>query len=96
MGQEKKERESIKLIDGYEVFVDTMNYALCRRRKNQKGEEYLTTIGYFSSLEGALQGLGKQLIGDALENRSMTLTDAVRTIVESNRRLEELIRVTLR
>ena len=46
--------------------------------------------------EGALRGLGRALATDALENRSMGLTDAVRTIVESNKRLEELIRVTLR
>lgn len=96
MAQEKKERESIKLIDGYECFVDSQNYTLARRRKNQKGEEYLTTLGYYSSLEGALRGLGRALATDALENRSMGLTDAVRTIVESNKRLEELIKVTLR
>lgn len=91
MESEKRERESIKLIDGYECFVDSMNYMLCRRKKNRKGEEYLTTIGYFSSLEGALRGLGKVLATDALENRSMTLTEAVRTIVASNERLEKFI-----
>lgn len=91
MAQEKKERESIKLIDGYECFVDSQNYTLARRRKNQKGEEYITTLGYYSSLEGALRGLGRALATDALENRSMGLTDAVRTIVESNKRLEKFI-----
>lgn len=91
MESEKRERESIKLIDGYECFVDSMNYMLCRRKKNQKGEEYLTTIGYFSSLEGALRGLGKVLATDALENRSMTLTETGRTIVASNERLERFI-----
>lgn len=96
MAQEKKERESIKLIDGYECFVDSQNYTLARRRKNQKGEEYITTLGYYSSLERALRGLGRALATDALGNRSMGLTDAVRTIVESNKRLEELIMVTLR
>lgn len=91
MEREKKERESIKLIDGYECFVDSQNYTLCRRKRSKDGKDYLTTLGYFSSLEGALKGLGKALATDALENRSMTLTEAVETIVASNKRLEKFI-----
>lgn len=85
----------IRLNDNYAIDVKDV-YILCRLKisngDKSKGQEYATPIGYFTSLEGAINSFRKEIVKENLKDRDMSLSEAVTNILESNRRVEHLIK----
>lgn len=85
----------IELVDGWLIDVDSMSYTLKRRLKgtSKKGEpiERDEIHGYYSSLEGALKALGREIVRENLKDGSHTLTDALSIVSEARKTVEDLI-----
>ena len=89
----------IRLTDKYAVEVGDTAYILYRTKissgEKHKGREYLTPIGYFTSLGGALNSFRKEVIADDLRGVDMSLSDAISKIEASNEKVERLINEAL-
>ena len=85
----------IELFDGWWIDVDSQSYTLKRRIKgtSKKGEpiDRNEIHGYYSSLEGTLKALGKEMVRENLESGSHTLTDALSIVSEARKTVEDLI-----
>lgn len=85
----------IKLFDNWVIDVDSTSYTLKRivSGKSKKGEpiERDDIKGYYSTLEGALKALGKEIVKDELKDGLYTLTDALDIVVEARKKVEKLI-----
>lgn len=96
----------IRLFDDWIVDVDERNYILARdtgkkiitNSKTGKTSEVETRDihGYYQSLSGALIGLSKEIARRKLSDGSMSLSEAVKAISESNQRVADLITQTVR
>lgn len=86
----------IRIIDDYIVDSDSMNYTLYREIHGQTkdGEPLLTRkpLGYFTSLESAIKYCRQDYIRREHQKADMTLSDALDTIVECNRRFEQILK----
>ena len=84
----------IKLFDGYEVEVDDYAYTLRRYtgKTNKNGKPTYKVIGYYTSLNAALNALSKRIAQEKQKDGCMSLREAVQSIRESNERVEQFIR----
>ena len=91
----------IKLFDNWVVLVDDLNYTLAkikgRRIDSKTGKERTDykIYGYYRDLASALKALSEELVREKLKGGVADLTEAVRTIRESNGRVEDLLREAL-
>ena len=87
----------IRLFDDWVILVDDYNYTLAKelgtRTDPKSGKERTDykRYGYYGSLEKALEALSKEITKEELKSGSRTLGEAVRTIRESNARVESLL-----
>ena len=91
----------IIINDDWLVDVDDYNYTLKRdthrtvQRKQRDGsvtsDEVYTTKGHFSSLDKALERLGKEMVRDKLKGADIDLNTAVMTIRRCTDEWNELV-----
>lgn len=87
----------IRLIDDYGVLVDAYNYSLVtdtgETRTNKKGEE--TPVyrhhGHYGSLSQAIKACRRKYIRDRLQDGCTSLVEAEHTILEADKRFEDLL-----
>lgn len=92
MKKEKEKQKVIELMDGYVCLVDRLSWTLAKRVGVSKdGSPRYKYYGYFSDLSGVLKQLGKEIIVDGLPDGSPAISEALRTISESNNRLIKFI-----
>ena len=95
----------IRINDDWIVDVDDNNYILkkdlhcVRIRKNKDGTftegNGYSTIGYFSTLDKALDRLGEEMVRNGLKDASHTLETAVQTIRECRNEWRKLTKKIL-
>lgn len=95
----------VRINDDYIIEVDSMNFTLMRdlhRKKkvrNTAGEEYevdaFSTVGYFSTLSGAIKGAIKDMNVRKLGEGVHTLKEALEIVLENNRHFSELLESVL-
>lgn len=80
----------IELYNDYFIDVDSLNYSLCKLRV-VKGKEVKVAISHHGTLMQALKAFGEENIRNKLSSAPYSLKNAVDTIAEENRRLEDFI-----
>ena len=91
----------IELINGYYIDVDPMNYTLMQsyRPKDKDGslkeKESVRTLGYFTTLNGALDKFLRLNQIDVLADMGMGMIDYVKKVEESNRMAVQAIKRVL-
>ena len=83
--EESMEGEMIELMDGYVVIVNDLDYALARRTNSidkRSGRPIYDNIGYFGTLEAALERLVDIYTRNALKDGVYTLSETVATMNE--------------
>lgn len=91
----------IKLFGDWVVLVDDLNYTLAKikgtRIDSKTGKERTDykIYGYYRDLASALKALSEELVREKLKGGVADLAEAVRTIRESNERVEDLLREAL-
>lgn len=85
----------IILNEDYAINVTDTSYDLVKTKvvesgKN-KGEISKYPIGYFASLSGALRAFGREMVKNNLKSGSMSLTEALKTISETNKEVTQII-----
>lgn len=90
----------IRLNENYAIDVTDTSYNLVKIRistgEKTKGEEKSSPIGYFRSLEGALNYFRREIIKDKLKSRSMGLPEALNVIKEEDSRIEKMIKAAVK
>ena len=80
---------TIKLIHGYFVEVDSMNYTLKQsyitKGKDGIGKEAIKTHGYFSKLEHAVERVITLLQLDKMDDLTLQFHDYVEMVKKSNK-----------
>lgn len=86
----------IAINEKYGVLVDPDNYTLVKRGvfKDGKraGEEFLSAIGYYSSLDNALYAALDKMERDELGASDMSIGDAVTIIRRLHKDMKDLFR----
>ncbi len=91
----------IKLINGYFIEVDPMNYTLKQeytpkdKDGNPKEGTSIRIFGYFTTLEGALKKFLNMNQIDLLADMGMGMFDYVKKVEESNRMAVQAIKDAL-
>lgn len=79
---------AIELKNGYYISIDTMCYTLKQKYtgKNKSGEEKKAerTIGYYSSMEGAVRKYIELCQIDVLDGERVSIEEYVKTIEQVN------------
>ena len=85
----------IELFDGWKIDVDSHSYTLKKvmkgKSKDGKEIEREDCRGYYGTLEGALKGLGKELVRDKVKDGSHSLTEAIQAVREARETMEKLL-----
>lgn len=82
----------INLENNYGIVVDSMSYNLVKLgKKDKKGKDTYSTVGYFKDLRTALRAYRVELVRKELE-ASTTLTDAVKAIQKADLFFEEMLK----
>ena len=84
----------VTLIHDLVIDVSQNNYTLMvdKNKCDKKGNPIYETVGYYSSLEGAVQGAKNYYIRKKLEADTFTLTEAIKAIQECNKDFMDLIK----
>lgn len=91
----------IKIFGDWVVLVDDLNYTLAKikgtRIDSKTGKERTDykIYGYYRDLASALKALSEELVREKLKDSVAGLDEAVRTIRESNKRVEDLLKEAL-
>ena len=89
----------IDLINGYYIEVDSMNYTLMQKYMGKDKEcnpkESVRTLGYFTTLNGALDKFLRLNQIDVLADMSMGMRDYVKKVEESNRMAVQAVKRVL-
>lgn len=91
----------IELTNGYHIEVDSMNYTLMQNYRpkdkdgNLKEKESVRTLGYFTTLEGALDKFLRLNQIDVLADMGMGMIDYVKKVEESNRMAVQAVKRVL-
>lgn len=93
----------IELFDGWKIEVDSLAYTLVKEQtyiaKSGKhaGEQTVKRDirGYYSSFEGALNALGREMVRDGLQDGSHSLTEALNVVRDAREAVEKLLKETL-
>lgn len=90
----------ITLFDDWVILVNQYDYCLARKRgtttrKNGKTEDVFQRIAYYSSVDGCLERLGREISKEQLKDGSHSLSEAVKAIRESNAKVSKLVKKVL-
>lgn len=87
----------INLIHDYVVDVDQHNYTLMRdkHKRNKKGNPIYETLGYYSSLEGAISAAKQCCIKTHLGKEVYSLHEAIEIIRQVNKEFSDLLKEVL-
>ena len=89
----------IELTNGYYIEVDSMNYTLMQNYmgKDKEGnpKESVRTLGYFTTLKGALDKYLRLNQIDVLADMGMGMIDFVKKVEESNEMAVQAIKNAL-
>lgn len=89
----------IDLINGYYIDIDSMNYTLMQKYdgKDKEGnaKEAVRTLGYFTTLEGALKKFLTLNHIDVMADMGMGMHDYVKKVEESNRMAVQAVKRVL-
>ena len=88
----------IELYDGYFISVDAYNFTLSKHTgkfDKRTGAEITKIIGYYSTLEGALNDFAKYLAKKKMESESMDFGKAIGILKQEYKRLEDFLRSTI-
>ena len=86
-----EKRTVIELVDGYTCDVVDGNYILVKHGRSKKGKPTAKNIGYYSDLSKAITRLIEELSLDGIQGRTVSLTEAVESIRESQKRMSKLL-----
>lgn len=87
----------IELIDGYYIWAVAYGYALCfgEPKESWRGGKVSfnnNIIGYYGSVEKAIEGCRQELIHDFVSETSTTLPEACRAIREISNDIAKLLK----
>lgn len=82
----------IRVNKDYVIDVDATSYTakLDRHKKDKKGEDTYSLVGYYSCIENAIAGIIKDMNVRGLQE-DMDLVEALKVIQENNRQFEEIL-----
>ena len=88
----------INLIHDYVVDVDQLNYTLMRdkHKRNKKGIPIYETLGYYSSLEGAILAAKERCTKIYLGTGTHSLHEAIEIIKQVNKEFSDLLKEVLK
>ena len=86
-----QKRTVIELVDGYTCDVVDGNYILVKHGRSKKGKPTAKNVGYYSDLSKALTRLIDELSLDGIQGRTVSLTEAVESVRESQKRMSKLL-----
>ena len=86
-----QKRTVIELVDGYTCDVVDGNYILVKHGRSKKGKPTAKNVGYYSDLSKALTRLIEELSLDGIQGRTVSLTEAVESVRESQKRMSKLL-----
>ena len=77
----------------YCIDVDKNCYTvkIDKHKTNKKGEKIYETVGYFTSLAGAIKGIINSMNKSKFNEGVYTLEEAIKVIAESNEHFEKLL-----
>lgn len=83
----------VKLIKDYVVSVDSTDYTLMIdvHKKDKNGRDLYKTVGYYSTLDGAIKGCIRDINRSELAVGTHTLEEAVKIITDNNKVLNDLL-----
>lgn len=84
----------IELFDDYVILVNDLDYALARktgRTDKRTGKPYFDNIGYFGTVDAALERLVDIYARNALKDGVHTLAEAVTAINEVGERVTKML-----
>lgn len=72
----------VRINDEYVIDVDEMNYTvkIDMHKKNKKGEDVYKTVGYYTTMKNALDGVVNNRIARKLLDKDYSLEEALTTI----------------
>lgn len=78
----------------YCIDVDKNCYTvkIDKHKKDKKGEKIYETVGYFTTLAGAIKGIINSMNKGKFNEGTYTLEEAIKVIVESNEHFEKLLK----
>lgn len=90
----------IELFDGWKIEVDSMAYTLVKEKTHlaetgKRAGEMVTDRdirGYYATMEGALNALGKEIVRDNLKDGSHSLTEALNVVRDARETIENLLK----
>ena len=90
----------IILDENYFIEADECQYILRKRilnksKKTREEKEWHKPIGYYKRLNTALLAYSDELDRDIVQSGSMSLTDALKVIVDSREQVKRMIREAL-
>lgn len=77
----------------YCIDVDKNCYTvkIDKHKTDKNGEKIYETVGYFTSLAGAIKGIINSINKSKFNEGTYTLEEAVKTVMESNEHFERLL-----
>lgn len=82
----------IELFNDWYVRVDGLQYSLAKKTINKNtGEDKFVSMYFFNSLSGALKKFKHIIASERLEDAEITLSEALKTISDSNKEVEDFI-----
>lgn len=83
----------ITLINDYVVSVDSTDYTLLidLHKQDKNGKDQYKTVGYYSTLENAIQGCIRDINRSQLATDTYTLEEAIKVIKTNNDKLGDLL-----
>lgn len=88
----------IKLIDGYVIDVDPLNYTLKKDtgKKDKKGNPIYRTFTYHGSVKQAIQACIDLIQRDKLSSDTFTLVEAINILNAAQNRFEQLLQKVIK
>ena len=86
----------IEIVDNYKVLVDDYNYTLIydtgkTRERDGKVEHVYKYLGYYGTLEKAVEACYDILLRNGMKERSLGLPEAVHSIKETTRSFRQYL-----
>lgn len=89
----------IRLIDDYIVVKEKYDYMLARELNyidKKTGKNAIKSIGYYSSLEKAVEACRREYMGKCLEDKELTLSEALSELRMQDRRFRMMLEEVMR
>lgn len=82
----------IILENGYQIAVDELNSTLQKRSVSEKGTVCVKTIGYYTTLESAIEAYFRISVSQKLDADTFTLKEAAEIMRSERQRMENMLR----